>query len=85
MFEILCIILNKHKVGDVTTLEKVCGDQMFLDSGYVYVYIREQIIQYLYLLGKNKKGIKFVRFSLLDRKIHILEKISDFKIKNYKN
>ena len=86
MFEILCTILNEdYNVGDVVNYREICRNRRFVDNGYSFVYIKDQIIQYLYLLGKNKKGEKYVKFTLLTENVSILKKIDDFTVKNYKN
>ena len=85
MFELLCLVLNQYNPGDVVDIHDVCRNSLFVDNGYSFVYMKDQIIQYLYLLGKNSKKEKFVKFSTLDDKVRILKKITDFKTKNYKN
>ena len=86
MFEILCTVLNEdYNVGDSVNYKEICRNRRFVENGYSFVYIKDQIIQYLYLLGKNKKNKKYVKFTLLTEKVSILEKIDDFVVKNYRN
>ena len=85
MFEVLCTVLNEeYSIGETADFEDVCNNSMFIENRYVPAFIREQIIKYLYLLGKNKKRRVFVKFSSITGKIKILRKIEDFKLKSYK-